>query len=1419
MKRTGSSLAILLVSGIRESTQSFKYVTKRQVIACHFISMTFPVNIAAQSLWTKFKGNPRVGTFVRRGFILLLGCLSLLTMATQPASAQPFAYVTNYGANTVSVIDIATNTVVDTVGVGVNPAWVAITPAPPAAIVVNTNDSGPGSLREAIEDANIEIGPSTIIFNIPTSDPGFNGTVFTIQPLSALPALTDNGTFIDGSSQTAFTGDTNPVGPEIVINGSLIPGIEEVDGLVVESANNRIHSLVINGFPGPCCGGNGISIRGPGASGNIITGCFIGIDFTGTVAVPNADNGISIAGGATNNVVGGTMPEARNVISGNAVQGVAILDAGTRNNTVRGNFIGTDVHGSSPIGNMSSGVFIGINARNNIVGGTNQGEGNLISGNGNWGVEISTGSDSNLVQGNFIGTDSSGTIALGNAGGVITGGPNNLIGGTQSGARNIISGNQGTGVVLLFDDTGNNATGNLVQGNFIGTDVTGINALGNQEGIVIVAPDNVIGGTETGARNVISGNEDIGVVIVSTYGTGNVVLGNYIGTDVTGTNTLGNGGDGVVIFQGATANSIGDGTVAGRNIISGNVRFGVSIATSDANGNIVQGNYIGTDVTGTDTLGNDIGGVLLISSDNVVGGLSPGEGNLISGNSDFGILVLGVEAAQTATSPVVGGDSPAEVRRSLLSHQDKSGIPDNVLRRIAGLRRMYTGEKERKNMEGFGVRGIAERTRKLEVRKNVKYPKRETIIDGLFPLLSPKSQTIGADRNQILGNLIGTDASGTFAIPNDGLGILIVVDASGTVVSGNVISSNGLNLLLADPGVSNTRITGNLIGTSSSGTTALPGNGLNILIVSGPHDNVIGGSSPEDRNIISGSQGWGIGLLDGVTNNRIMGNYIGTDITGMFAIPNGASTDSMHYPAVLLVLEGVQNNQIGGIGAGEGNLISGNQSNAIAMGFGAESNEVQGNIIGLNVADEPLGNGFHPVTTALAAILFVDGATKNLVGGFEPGAPNVIAYNARDGVHIRDDSTLYNTIFRNSIYNNDSLGIRLTDGGNGGIASPALTSVSENKIVGTAPPLSLVDVFADSAEEGQHQLGTVQVDALGNFVFEWVFPQGLNINATATDPDGNTSEFAFLTDSVPPGPSPITGDIPDVTFLEDSTHTTLDLDAHVIDSDDDLTELKWSVSGNDSVIVVIDSLTHEVIFSAPANWNGQEVLTFIVTDPDSNSDSDEVTVVVVPVNDPPSIVGLLQPTAGTAVSPDSIQFVWTPAEDPDLYDTTGYNLYYTLDPDFVMFTAVTGLGDTTYAELSGLITNEVYYWRVGAVDIEEQETFSSIDSFSTVIVGVEPGTEQAIPTTYELSQNYPNPFNPETVIRYALPKSSDVSLVIYNIMGQEIIRWDQSNVQPGYYEKTWNGTNHLGVQVSSGIYIYRILAGEYISVRKMVLLK
>ena len=94
-----------------------------------------------------------------------------------------------------------------------------------------------------------------------------------------------------------------------------------------------------------------------------------------------------------------------------------------------------------------------------------------------------------------------------------------------------------------------------------------------------------------------------------------------------------------------------------------------------------------------------------------------------------------------------------------------------------------------------------------------------------------------------------------------------------------------------------------------------------------------------------------------------------------------------------------------------------------------------------------------------------------------------------------------------------------------------------------------------------------------------------------------------------------------------------------------------------------------------------------------------------------------------------------------------------------------------------------------------------------------------IPVKYSLSNNYPNPFNPQTTIKYAIPIQTDISLVIYNLMGQEVIRWDEKSVPAGYYEKSWKGLTYSGIPVASGVYLYRLQAAEFVQTRKMLLLK
>ena len=362
------------------------------------------------------------------------------------------------------------------------------------------------SLREAISAANNTPGPQVIGFAIPISDPGFDATVFSIRPLLPLPALVDNGTTIDGATQSTFTGNTNPAGPEIVLNGDL-SGC--TSGLVIISANNVVRSLVINGFSGVpnVCLPAGIGISGPQATGNIVAGCLIGLDASGTAIVSNA-HGVNTDDGATNNRIGGASGAERNVISGNGIRGITLSSG---NNSVLGNFIGTDVTGTVAIGNgEQDGVEVSVSGRNNLI------EKNIISANRS-GVRLQK-SGGNVVRGNFLGTDVTGMLALGNRedGVIVDGDDNSIVG-------NLVSANALDGISIFSPDN------NLASGNQIGTDIQGNPTLGNGRFGVHINSANVIPSTPNGNRiedNTIAGSGSAGVGIFG--GTRNSVRRNRI---------------------------------------------------------------------------------------------------------------------------------------------------------------------------------------------------------------------------------------------------------------------------------------------------------------------------------------------------------------------------------------------------------------------------------------------------------------------------------------------------------------------------------------------------------------------------------------------------------------------------------------------------------------------------------------------------------------------------------------------------------------------------------------------------------------------------------------------------------------------------------------------------------------------------
>jgi len=378
----------------------------------------------------------------------------------------------------------------------------------PTFYVTNNQDSGPGSLRQAILDADataVKGAPSTITVAAGVA-------LLTIDPQSPLPGIT-GVVLLDGRGL-------------ITVNNTLAGA--RANGLALQpgSGGSEITGMTIIGAKWAA-----ILLDSPG---NLIQGNTIG----GTSAASQENRygvfmvaGNNTIGGAVANTIGGTGASAGNVISGNRLAGVAITGAGTGGNVVEGNFIGTDSAGNNTIGNGVAGVLINAGAANNTIGGIVAGAENVIAGNRLAGVAI-TGADTagNLVQGNYIGTDSAGDNTIGNgvAGVLINAGAaNNTIGGTGASAGNVISGNKAAGVAITGADT----AGNLVQGNYIGTQAGGTGSLGNGSAGILIdggATSNTVGGTAPGTGNVIAYNVHAGVRVGGLATAGASILGNSI---------------------------------------------------------------------------------------------------------------------------------------------------------------------------------------------------------------------------------------------------------------------------------------------------------------------------------------------------------------------------------------------------------------------------------------------------------------------------------------------------------------------------------------------------------------------------------------------------------------------------------------------------------------------------------------------------------------------------------------------------------------------------------------------------------------------------------------------------------------------------------------------------------------------------
>lgn len=501
--------------------------------------------------------------------------------------------------------------------------------------ITNTNDNGPGSLRNGLGYARSYPGTSTR-FKLSTSDPNFTGGVFRIRLNSFLPDASADDTTIDGTAQTALTGDTNPSGPEIFIDGSGASAGQ--NGIWVIGSRFTMKGVALGNFTN--CG---VILDGLyGGNTATITGNYFGVAPNGTTAAPNAAPAIYAFRGFRNATIGGSTVAARNVFSGGASCGVFADGAGTGGFSIKGNYFGVTPNGASILRNGDWNIATRHGVTDIVIGGTGSGEGNVISGDTYVGIGIGDAGTNNItIQGNRIGTNAAGTASIPNQIGIyLFGGVTNVaIGGDTAGAANLVSGNQYEGIIL------SGVNGATVYGNRIGTTVDGSSPLPNTWGVSVVdGSTNVrIGNTGAGQGNQIAGNQYVGVGIGGATTTGNFVQGNRIGIDAGGTNGLPQN-IGVYVFQGATNTTIG-GSSAARNVIAGHNNADINVSDNTTSNTLIQENYLGTRATGNVGISASGSGIFNAGKNTSI------LNNVVSGHGGFGVGIF-----DGATGAIVRGN-------------------------------------------------------------------------------------------------------------------------------------------------------------------------------------------------------------------------------------------------------------------------------------------------------------------------------------------------------------------------------------------------------------------------------------------------------------------------------------------------------------------------------------------------------------------------------------------------------------------------------------------------------------------------------------------------------------------------------------------------------------------------------------------
>ena len=458
------------------------------------------------------------------------------------------------------------------------------------ALAAQPGADGAIALREALlaTNAMTTSAPLTIGFNLPSGDQGYQNGVWVIRlGASPLPTLARGNLTIDGSTQPGGTA----AAPTIALDGyDVYAAAGFSNGFTITSAHNSIRALTLMNFYD-----DAILLDGPEAAFNQISGCFLGTSASGGAPAAASYFGVEIRGGAHDNLVGGDSAADRNLIGALEHSGILVAGASTQRNSIANNWIGVGQGGQAALPNKVAGVMVS-GASATQIGAASQG--NLISGNAT-GIYLD-GAVGTTIAANLIGMAADGKTPLGNASGgifAVNGTRGTQIGGASPALRNVISGNGtpaspfGQGIYLSDAST----AGNLIVGNYIGTNASGTGPAGNyRQGILIAggAQNNQIGDSAPSAANVVAYNGLGGIRIDAPT---NRVLGNLIGVAADGQAQLGNqangvrvGGDGntigpnntIAFNQHSGLLLLGNGTTVLSNTIEQNGRSGLCIAGS-----------------------------------------------------------------------------------------------------------------------------------------------------------------------------------------------------------------------------------------------------------------------------------------------------------------------------------------------------------------------------------------------------------------------------------------------------------------------------------------------------------------------------------------------------------------------------------------------------------------------------------------------------------------------------------------------------------------------------------------------------------------------------------------------------------------------------------------------------------------------